>query len=164
MSSQTSCDFGLLDLTVRDLVCANGFSSKPGVLSKQRLGNTCDLGEQWVPALSKLWPLFIFSFSHFEADQAPRVRSWLPGSYQLDRFCPALRTFGERSAAFAAEGVECNEQEGDRGCPSCFQGLWAPLQPPCQTHTSVWLLGTKWSLMQGNWLAGARRVRSQAKG
>lgn len=39
-----------------------------------------------------------------------------------------------------------------------------PLGPPCQSHTSVLLLGTKWPLMQGNWLAGARRVRSQAKG
>lgn len=107
-------------------------------------------------ALARSLPLLL------EEDLAHRVSSWLPGPYQLGLLwgCPQhCRSLAEGVAA-PCERVECSEQEGDRGRPSCFQGLW----PPCQTHTSVWPLGTKWPLMQGNWLAGAGRVRSQAKG
>lgn len=64
---------------------------------------------------SKSWPLFILSFSHFEADQTHRVRSWLPGSYQPDRLGALPSTAGhlERDwLLLPAEGVECSEPEG----------------------------------------------------
>lgn len=56
---------------------------------------------------------------------------------------------------------------GRTSCPSQLKEDVFPVPkglPVRQSHTSVWLLGTKWPLMQGNGLAGARRVRSQAKG
>lgn len=65
----------------------------------------------------------LFSFSPFEADQTHRVRSWLPGSYQPRQaggFAQPCRTSGRDWLLVPAEGVECSEHEGDRGCPSCF--------------------------------------------
>lgn len=111
-----------------------------------------------------MWRLL--SVDHFEADQAHRLRSWLPGSYQLDRLGAVPGAAGLRERAgllLPADEWNATSKKGTEDVLPVSKGS-GPRWPPCWTHTSVWPLGTKWPLMQGNCLAGARRVRSQAKG
>lgn len=102
-------------MTVRDLVGAQGLSLSLGLLSDVEVGRLRGPGRgggvcAGFPALHTI-PL-IYSLSHFEADQAHRVRSWLPGSYQLDRLwalASALQVFGEGLLPPPDDGVECSE-------------------------------------------------------